>query len=135
MVNKSALISKSSFLLLALAMLLLSAFFILSDASPVLAGAGDSTGPGCLAFVPITGDPRIKVTMRDTDSGLSSFTLINWKNIAGVDMPSFSPGTTNGVTFTADVNVDSSNARAQFRGTDMAGNETECTGNYFAPAP
>ena len=134
MAKNSTLVRTSGLLLLALALLVLSALMILSGTNPVLAGEPvDTTAPGCIAFVPVVGDARIKVTLRDTESGLDSITVTNTRNIGGWDIPSFPSGYTFGVTSTFEVDVDSDNARAQVRGTDVAGNATNCTGDYVGP--
>ena len=137
MAKTSTLFRTSGLLLVALALLVLSAFLILSGTNPVLAGnGGDVTGPGCISYVPVVGDTRIKITLRDTESGLASITANAHKNVnLPFVVPAFDPGYTFGVTGTIEVTDPGANARIGVLATDVAGNSTSCAGNYFAPAP
>lgn len=135
MATRTTMFRISGMVLITFALLALAAFFALSGVNPVLAGSGDVTGPGCISYVPVIGETRIKITLRDTESGLASIEAINHKNVnQPFQLPSFPPGYTFGVTGTIDVTNTSLGARVGVRATDMAGNTTVCSGDYV-PAP
>ncbi|HUF37532.1 MAG TPA: hypothetical protein VMN57_03325 [Anaerolineales bacterium] len=133
MAKTFTMVRMSGLLMLALALLFLSALFILSGTNPVLAGVADTTGPGCVSYVPTIGAARIKVTVRDTESGLDSISVVQTKNIGSWEIPSFPSGYQYGITSTFEVANSSANARVHVRAVDVAGNTTDCTGNYIAP--
>jgi hypothetical protein len=135
MAKNSTLTRSTGFVLLAIALLALTAFLILSGANPALAGEPDSNPPGCLYTVPVVGDARIKVLIRDTESGLAGLEVTNSKNLEGWVFEDWTVGQTGHTVISGDVDNEASNARINVRAWDVAGNVANCVGNYFAPPP
>jgi hypothetical protein len=133
MAKNSIFVRTSGLVLLALALLALTALLVFSGAAPALAGTVDTTGPGCLYFVPVEGDVRIKVITRDTESGLAFIAVTAQKNLEGTDVPDFIIGTDELVVVTGDVADEGADARILVQSWDVAGNSSSCVGNYHAP--
>jgi len=111
--------------------------FGLAIVGEINVGSRDTTPPTCVISAVIAGPPKqLKITTRDTGSGLKSIQVIQSTN-ANTSVPAFTQGTTSPVVVTSTKVNQSTSATVALRVTDVAGNVTNCdpvmTEITFAP--